>query len=56
MKMSQRDHARRIEVKDRYVPLDEVDAGDVAGKVLLFGTLFVLALVLGILWLGGVTW
>jgi hypothetical protein len=40
----------------RYTPLDEVDPGDVAGKVLVFGALFVLALVLGILWLGGVTW
>jgi hypothetical protein len=50
----------RIEVPpSRYVPLDEVDPGDVAGKVLLFGTLFVLGLVLGILWLGkghGLAW
>jgi hypothetical protein len=44
----------RIEVPpSRYTPLDESDPGHVAGIVLIAGTLFVLMLVLGILWLEG---
>jgi hypothetical protein len=53
MKMSQRDHARRIEVKPRYTPITDTDDGHIAGLVLIGGTLLVLILVLGILWTGG---
>jgi hypothetical protein len=57
MKMSQRDHARRIEVKGRYTPITDTDDGDIAGWLWAGATvIFVLALVLGILWTGGIKW